>query len=62
MLLAAAGHAAPGSPEWCLAQFWLGDIGPPADSIVHETAACEVLSAQPPTPLLAELLAGRSRT
>ncbi len=29
---------------------------------MHETAACEALSAQPPTPLLAELLAGRSRT
>jgi DNA-binding CsgD family transcriptional regulator/tetratricopeptide (TPR) repeat protein len=61
-LLAAAGHTARGSWQWCLAQFWLGDIGPPAVSIGHETAACEVLSAQPPTPLLAELLAGRSRT
>jgi DNA-binding CsgD family transcriptional regulator len=61
-LLAAVGHTAPGSSQWCLAQFWLGDIGPPAASIGHETAACEVLSAQPPTPLLAELLAGRSRT
>ena len=27
-LLAAARHAAPGSDEWCLAQFWIGDIGP----------------------------------
>ncbi len=62
VLLAAAGHAVPGSQAWCLAQFWLGDIGPPAASIGHETAACEVLCAQPPTPLLAELLAGRSRT
>jgi predicted ATPase/DNA-binding CsgD family transcriptional regulator len=62
VLLAAAGHTAPGSPQWCLAQFWLGDIGSPTASIGHETAACEVLSAQPPTPLLAELLAGRSRT
>jgi len=62
VLLAAAGHTAPGSPPWCLAQFWLGDIGPPAVAIDHESAACEALSAQPPTPLLAELLAGRSRT
>jgi DNA-binding CsgD family transcriptional regulator len=62
VLLAAAGHTAPGSQAWCLAQFWLGDIGPPTASIGHETAACEVLCAQPPTPLLAELLAGRSRT
>jgi predicted ATPase/DNA-binding NarL/FixJ family response regulator len=62
MLLAAAGHAAPGSREWCLAQFWLGDIGPPEQSIGHETAALEVLTAQDPSPLLAEVLAGRSRT
>ena len=62
VLLAAVSHTAAGSQAWCLAQFWLGDIGPPAASIGHETAACEVLSAQPATPLLAELLAGRSRT
>jgi DNA-binding CsgD family transcriptional regulator/tetratricopeptide (TPR) repeat protein len=62
VLLAAASHTEAGSPPWCLAQFWLGDIGPPATAIGHETAACEVLSAQPPTALLAELLAGRSRT
>jgi predicted ATPase/DNA-binding CsgD family transcriptional regulator len=62
MLLAAVGHTTPGSQAWCLAQFWLGDIGPPAASISHETAACEVLLAQPPSPLLADLLAGRSRT
>ncbi len=29
VLLAAVGHVSPGSPQWCLAQFWLGDIGPP---------------------------------
>jgi ATP/maltotriose-dependent transcriptional regulator MalT len=62
VLLAAASHTVPGSQAWCLAQFWLGDIGPAAASIGHETAACEVLSARPPSPLLAELLAGRSRT
>ena len=62
VLLAAADHTTPGSQAWCLVQFWLGDIGPPAASIGHETAACEVLCAQSPTPLLAELLAGRSRT
>ena len=62
VLLAAVSHTASGSQAWCLAQFWLGDIGPPAASIGHETAAWEVLSAQPSTPLLAELLAGRSRT
>ncbi len=62
MLLAAVGHAAPGSQEWCLAQFWLGDIGPPEQSFAHETAAIEVLAARPPSPLLAEFLAGRSRT
>ncbi len=32
------------------------------ESIGHETAAIEVLSAQGPTPLLAETLAGRSRS
>ena len=62
VLLAAAGQAAHGCEQWCLAQFWLGDIGPPAASLVHETAALEVLAAQRPTPLLAEVLAGRSRT
>ena len=62
LLLAAVRHAAPGSQQWCLAQFWIGDIGPVANSVGHEIAACEVLAAQPPTPLLAELLAGRSRT
>ncbi len=62
VLLAALDQAAPGSQGWCLAQFWLGDIGPPDVSIGHETAAFEVLAAQPPSPLLAEVLAGRSRT
>lgn len=62
VLLAAAWQAAHGSRQWCLAQFWLGDIGPPAASLAHETAAYEVLAAQPATPLLADLLAGRSRT
>jgi predicted ATPase/DNA-binding CsgD family transcriptional regulator len=62
MLLAAAEHAAPGSPNWCQAQFWLGDMGPVAKSLGHETAAYEVLATQGPSPLLAEVLAGRSRT
>jgi predicted ATPase/DNA-binding CsgD family transcriptional regulator len=62
MLLAAADHAAPGSEDWCVAQFWLGDIGPAAESLGHETAAVQALAAKGPSPLLAELLAGRSRT
>jgi predicted ATPase/DNA-binding CsgD family transcriptional regulator len=62
VLLAAARHAAPGSDEWCLAQFWIGDIGPAPESLACETAAYDVLSQRPPSPLLAELLAGRSRT
>jgi DNA-binding CsgD family transcriptional regulator len=62
VLLSAAGQAAHGTRQWCLAQFWLGDIGPPAASLIHETAALEILTDQPPTPLLAELMAGRSRT
>jgi predicted ATPase/DNA-binding CsgD family transcriptional regulator len=62
ILLAVAGCAVHGSDGWCRAQFWLGDIGPPAESLRHETAACEVLVTQPPAPLLAEVLAGRSRT
>ncbi len=33
MLLAAAAHAVPGSEGWCLAQFWLGDVGPPEQSL-----------------------------
>jgi DNA-binding CsgD family transcriptional regulator len=62
LLLAAAERTEPGSHDWCLAQFWLGDIGPPAESLGRETAALEVLGAQAPSPLLAEMLAGRSRT
>ncbi len=62
LLLAAVHHARPGSQLWCLAQFWLGDIGPPEESVDRETAVCEVLVTQPSSPLLAELLAGRSRT
>ena len=62
VLVAVAERAAPGSDEWCRAQFWIGDIGPAAASVGHETAAYEVLAAQPPSPLLAEVLAGRSRT
>jgi len=62
VLVAVAEHAAPGSDEWCQAQFWIGDIGPAAASVGHETAAYEVLAARRPSPLLAELLAGRSRT
>jgi DNA-binding CsgD family transcriptional regulator len=62
VLVAVAERAAPDSDEWCQAQFWIGDIGPAAASVGHETAAYEVLAAQPPSPLLAELLAGRSRT
>ncbi len=62
MLLAAAAHAAPGSEGWCLAQFWIGDVGLPEQSLGHETAGIEVLTPQGPSPLLAEFLAGRSRT
>jgi AAA domain-containing protein len=50
------------SHDWCLAQFWLGDIGPAVQSLGRETAALEVLGAQAPSPLLAEMLAARSRT
>jgi predicted ATPase/DNA-binding CsgD family transcriptional regulator len=62
MLLAAADHAVPGSEDWCVAQFWLGDIGPAALSLHHETAAIRALAAKGPSTLLPELLAGRSRT
>ena len=62
VLVNLAERIAPGSQGWCLAHFWIGDLGPAAESLRYETAAYEVLVAQPPSPLLAELLAGRSRT
>jgi predicted ATPase/DNA-binding CsgD family transcriptional regulator len=62
LLLAAAERTEPGSHDWCLAQFWLGDIGPAVQSLGRETAALEVLGARAPSPLLAEMLAARSRT
>jgi predicted ATPase/DNA-binding CsgD family transcriptional regulator len=61
LLLEASGQASPGTTQWCRAQFWLGDLGPPAESVRYETAACEALADQA-SPLMAEVLAGRSRT
>jgi len=61
----AAGHAAPGSDDWCAAQFWLGMMGNfPAGLAValgHFTALCDALAGRGPSRALADALAGRSR-
>jgi predicted ATPase/DNA-binding CsgD family transcriptional regulator/DNA-binding XRE family transcriptional regulator len=66
LLREAAGHAAAGSDGWCAAHFWLGqaalysaDLG---RALGHFTAVRDAIGDQPPSRVLADCLAGRSRT
>jgi predicted ATPase/class 3 adenylate cyclase/DNA-binding CsgD family transcriptional regulator len=62
-LAAAAGHAAEGGPEWCIAQFWLGLLTAASSvttSFSHLTAVRDALAGRAPTPLLARALAWRA--
>jgi DNA-binding CsgD family transcriptional regulator len=64
MLREAAGHAMPGEPAWCHAQFWLGQItllsGDLPTSLGHFTAVCDAIANQGPSRALALCLGGRS--
>ena len=61
---AAAGHAAPGSDAWCAAHYWLGQAahstGDFAAALGYFTAVREAVAGRPPSPVLADALAGRS--
>ena len=63
-LLSAACRPSPrGSPEWCTAQVCLGRIATGTDETVafgHYTAVRDALAGGPPTPALADALAGRA--
>ena len=64
MLRAAAGRAEVGSDGWCAAQFWLGEAArysaDLAGALGHLTAARDATGDRPPTPALADCLAGLS--
>jgi DNA-binding CsgD family transcriptional regulator/tetratricopeptide (TPR) repeat protein len=63
-LLSAACRSVPeGSPQWCTAQVCLGRLMTGTDETValgHYTAARDALAGGPPTPTLADALAGRA--
>jgi predicted ATPase/DNA-binding CsgD family transcriptional regulator len=59
-----AGHAAPGSADWCAVQFWLGMTarfsGDMARALEHFTAVRDAVRRQGPSRMLANALVGRS--
>jgi hypothetical protein len=64
LLAAVTGNAEPGSDQWCAAQFMLawatyysGDM---AGAVEHFTALRGAVAARPPSPALADALAGRA--
>jgi predicted ATPase/DNA-binding CsgD family transcriptional regulator len=65
VLRAAADRAAVGSDGWCAAQFWLGwTAGFSANlagALGHFTAVRDAIGGRPPSPALANALAGRSQ-
>jgi predicted ATPase/DNA-binding CsgD family transcriptional regulator/transcriptional regulator with XRE-family HTH domain len=64
LLREAAGRAAPGSEEWCTAQFWLGnmalDFFDLAGALGHFTAVIDAMRDRRPYRALAYCLAGRA--
>jgi predicted ATPase/DNA-binding CsgD family transcriptional regulator/transcriptional regulator with XRE-family HTH domain len=65
LLLQVAGRAAPGSEEWCAAQFWLGNtavlfLDDHAGALGHFTAVRDAIGGQGPSRALADSLASRS--
>jgi predicted ATPase/DNA-binding CsgD family transcriptional regulator len=64
LLLGAAGGAAPGSEQWCIAQFWLGsmaiDLSDLAGAVGHFTAVIDVMRDRRPYRAVAYCLGGRS--
>ena len=66
LLREAADRAAPGSDEWCAAQFWLGVMAlysaDLAAALAHFTAVRDAMGDRGPSRALADCLAGRSWT
>ena len=66
LLAEAAGHAEPGSDQWCAAQLWLGMASlVSADlprALGHLTAARDAMQGRGPSPVLGGSLVGRSVT
>jgi predicted ATPase/DNA-binding CsgD family transcriptional regulator len=66
LLREAAGRAAPGSEEWCTAQFWLGymavDLFDLAGALGHFTAVIDAMRDRRPYPAVAYCLADRAIT
>jgi non-specific serine/threonine protein kinase len=64
LLAEVAGYAEPGSDQWCTAQFYLGWAaefsGDMAGALGHFTALRDAVAGRPPSPGLANGLAGRS--
>ena len=64
LLREAAGRAAPGSEDWCTAQFWLGnmaiDSADLAGAVGHFTAVTDAMRDRRPNRAVAYCLAGRS--
>ena len=64
LLRAAAGRAAPGSEQWCTAQFWLGYMAINSDDQAgaygHFTAVIDAMRDRRPYPAVAHCLAGRT--
>ena len=66
LLREAAGRAAPGSEQWCTAQYWLGnmalDATDPAAALDHFDAVIDAMRARRPYRAVAYCLGGRSVT
>ena len=64
LLAEVAGYAEPGSDQWCAAQFllaWAKEFSADmAGALEHFTALRDAVAGRPPSPALADALAGRS--
>ena len=65
LLRRATQHAAAGGREWCAGELWLGHLAAAgavdcAAALGHFMLACDALAACAPSPVLADVLAGRS--
>jgi predicted ATPase/DNA-binding CsgD family transcriptional regulator len=64
LLREVAGHAEPGSADWCAVQFWLGIVArfsaDMAGALEHFTAVHAAVRGQGPSRVLADALVGRS--
>jgi predicted ATPase/DNA-binding CsgD family transcriptional regulator len=64
LLREVAGHAEPGSADWCAVQFWLGMMArfsaDMAGALSHFTAVRDAVQGQGPSRVLADALVGRS--